>query len=119
MVGLALQMGAGREQSQERNEEGFLGLPSLHAVPSYLPKLMGTVHRLSIVIWSPAVERHPVGRARARLWLPTQAPQAQPAVPPPGPFLSSQGLQLRTPTMKGHRGQRSSPHSEVENRSTC
>ena len=119
MVGLALQMGVGREQFQERNEEGVLGLQSLHAVPSYLPKLMGTVHCLSIVIWSPAVKRYPVGRARARPWLPTQAPQPQLAIPPPGSSLSSQGLQLRTPTMKGHRGQRSSPHSKVENRSTC
>lgn len=47
-------------------------VPKVSTVPSYLPQLVGAVHRLPVIIWSPAVERHPVGRARVRPWLPTQ-----------------------------------------------
>ena len=47
-------------------------VPKVSTVPSYLPQLVGAVHRLPIIVWSPAVERHPVGRARAKPWLPTQ-----------------------------------------------
>lgn len=41
---------------------------------SYLSKLMGTIHRLPIIIWAPAVEKYPEGRARAILQLPTGLP---------------------------------------------
>lgn len=56
---------------------------------SYLSKLMGAIHCLPIIIWSPAVEKHPEGRARAPLWRPSQASQAQLTTLLPRLFLSS------------------------------
>ena len=85
---------------------------------TYLSKLMGAIHCLPDIIWSPAVEKYPEGRARATPRLPTQVlTDPPPPTPRPGLFISSQALQARTAMITGHRVQGFSPHSKVENRS--
>ena len=61
-------------------------VPKVSMVPSYLAQLVGAIHCLPVIIWSPAVERHPVGRARARPWLPTQPSLGGPSLCPTLPL---------------------------------
>lgn len=77
------------------------GVNRASAPVSYLAQLMGAVHRLPIIIGPPAVDKYPMGRARA------------PPVPSGHPSAWAPPLRLgssRTPTITGHGVQKSSPH---------
>lgn len=81
------------------NEEGIPGL-AIFTQFSYLSKLVGAIHCLPIIIWSPAVEKYPEGRARAPLWWPTQASQSQVAMPCLGSSCPPKGSSPGPPRLK-------------------